>query len=257
MNLKRLINWKLFLTLLLAGIVANIAVLPYAFSLDVVRAQELPVPLPVAVLIQIVQATIFFAVAIFFGLLLGKKVGLGMPFIESWLAGEKATIRFWPIVRIATILGIVIGVAIFVLDRFIFSIFADPITAFQETPPIWTRLLASIYGGIGEEIAMRLFLMTLVVWITYKIKRTNSGMPTHAGVWLAIILVSVIFGLGHLPMTARFTEITTLVVLRAIILNGIAGITFGWLYWKKGLEAAMISHFTTDIVLHVILPSLI
>ena len=257
MNVKRLINWKLFLILLLAGIIANIAVLPYAFSLDIVRAQEFPIPLPVAILIQIVQATIFFTVAIFSGLLLGKKVGLGAPFIESWLSHETPNILFRPIVRIASLLGIVIGVVIFILDRFIFSIFVEPITAFQDNPPIWTRLLASFYGGVGEEIAMRLFLMTLVVWITYKIKRTKNDTPTRAGVWVAILLISVLFGLGHLPMTARFTEITTLVVLRAIILNGIAGITFGWLYWKKGLESAMISHFTTDIVLHVILPSLI
>ena len=139
MNVKRLINWKLFLILLLAGIVANIAVLPYAFSLGVVRVQEIPIPLPVAILIQIVQATIFFAVAIFFGLLLGRKVGLGTPFMESWLTGEKAKIRFARILRISVFLGIIVGAAIFVLDRFIFSIFVEPITAFQETPPIWTR----------------------------------------------------------------------------------------------------------------------
>ena len=257
MNVKRLIHWKLFLILLVASIVANIAVLPYAFSLDVVRLEELPVPLPVAVLIQIGQATVFFAVAVFFGLLLGKKVRLGAPFIESWLTHEQKKVRFGPIVKIAAILGIVIGVVIFALDRFAFSIFVEPITAFQETPPIWTRLLASFYGGIAEEIAMRLFLTTLVVWITFKFKRTNDGLPTSAGVWLAIILINIVFGLSHLPMTARFMEITTIVVLRAIILNSIAGITFGWLYWKKGLEAAMISHFTTDVVLHVILPSLI
>ena len=28
---------------------------------------------------------------------------------------------------------------------------------------------------------------------------------------------------------------------------------FGWLYWKRGLEAAMISHFSADIVTHVLL----
>jgi len=37
-------------------------------------------------------------------------------------------------------------------------------------------------------------------------------------------------------------------------LNGIGGIIFGWLYWKKGLESAMISHFSADIVLQVIFP---
>jgi hypothetical protein len=35
-------------------------------------------------------------------------------------------------------------------------------------------------------------------------------------------------------------------------LNGVLGVAFGRLYWKKGLESAMIAHFSADIVLHVI-----
>ena len=46
----------------------------------------------------------------------------------------------------------------------------------------------------------------------------------------------------------------TVVVLRTLLLNGIAGVVFGWLYWKRGLEMAMLSHFSADIVLHVIAP---
>jgi membrane protease YdiL (CAAX protease family) len=237
--------------------VANATVLPYVFSLGIVRAKELPVPLPVAVLVQMGQAIVLFALAVFFGLLLGRRVGLGAPFLESWLTGKKTRLEFGPVLGIAVLAGIVVGTVVFALDRFAFSFFVEPITAFQAAPPLWTRLLASFYGGIGEETAMRLFLMTLVVWITWKIKKTDDGVPTHTGVWLAIILISVVFGLGHLPMTAHFTEITSIVVLRAVLLNGIAGVTFGWLYWKKGLEAAMISHFTTDIVLHVVPPTLI
>jgi membrane protease YdiL (CAAX protease family) len=82
-------------------------------------------------------------------------------------------------------------------------------------------------------------------------------MPGAFGFWIAIILISVVFGLGHLPMTAKFQQITALVVFRAVVLNGIAGVVFGWLYWKKGLESAMIAHFSTDIILHVILPSVL
>ncbi|PKL71234.1 MAG: CPBP family intramembrane metalloprotease, partial [Methanobacteriales archaeon HGW-Methanobacteriales-2] len=48
--------------------------------------------------------------------------------------------------------------------------------------------------------------------------------------------------------------ITPMVIARAIVLNGIGAIIFGWLYWKKGLESAMISHFSADIVLHVMFP---
>jgi len=29
------------------------------------------------------------------------------------------------------------------------------------------------------------------------------------------------------------------------------GVVFGYLYWKRGLEAAMIAHGTADVVMHV------
>jgi membrane protease YdiL (CAAX protease family) len=67
-------------------------------------------------------------------------------------------------------------------------------------------------------------------------------------------VAAIIFGLGHLPSTARITALTGIVVVRAIALNGVGGIIFGWLYWKKGLESAMIAHFSADIVLHIITP---
>ena len=44
------------------------------------------------------------------------------------------------------------------------------------------------------------------------------------------------------------------VVVRTIALNAIAGIAFGWLFWKHGLEMAMLAHFSADIVLHVVAP---
>ena len=31
-------------------------------------------------------------------------------------------------------------------------------------------------------------------------------------------------------------------------------VVFGWLYWKRGLEMAIVAHFGADIVLHVITP---
>jgi len=60
--------------------------------------------------------------------------------------------------------------------------------------------------------------------------------------------------LGHLPATALITTLTPLVIFRALLLNGIGGVVFGWLYWKKGLESSMIAHFSADITLHVLFP---
>jgi membrane protease YdiL (CAAX protease family) len=42
-------------------------------------------------------------------------------------------------------------------------------------------------------------------------------------------------------------------VVRAVVLNGTAGLVFGALYRRYGLEWAMTSHFGVDIVAHVAL----
>jgi membrane protease YdiL (CAAX protease family) len=96
--------------------------------------------------------------------------------------------------------------------------------------------------------------MSFLVWIFFKIKKTDDGKPTNLGIWAAIILAAILFGVGHLPFTASLTNVTPIIIARAVILNWIGGIIFGWLYWKKGLESAMISHFTADILLYVIFP---
>ena len=52
------VNKRLFFILFLASILANIAVLPYASSLGLVRIEELPIPFPIAILVVIIQASI-------------------------------------------------------------------------------------------------------------------------------------------------------------------------------------------------------
>ncbi|MFZ5435118.1 MAG: type II CAAX prenyl endopeptidase Rce1 family protein [Bacillota bacterium] len=72
-------------------------------------------------------------------------------------------------------------------------------------------------------------------------------------VWISIVATAVAFGLAHLPLTAAIVPLGPLVVARAILLNGVGGLFFGYLYWKHGLEAAIVSRFTADVMLHVIL----
>ena len=71
---------------------------------------------------------------------------------------------------------------------------------------------------------------------------------------MANLGAAILFGLGHLPTTATLVSLTAMVILRATVLNGIGGVVFGYLYWKRGLEAAMLAHFSADIVLHVLTP---
>ena len=45
-------------------------------------------------------------------------------------------------------------------------------------------------------------------------------------------------------------------IARAVPLVGVGGVVFGWLYLKRGLLAAMLAHFSADMVLHVAVPLL-
>jgi membrane protease YdiL (CAAX protease family) len=99
---------------------------------------------------------------------------------------------------------------------------------------------------------MRLFLLSLLAFLGKFVSRTAEGHPTQTVLWVANIIVAIIFGLGHLPITSTVVAITPLVIARAIVLNGLGGLVFGYLYFKRGLESAMLSHFSADIVLHVI-----
>lgn len=244
------INWKIFVILLIASVITSIMVLPYTLALSPALAKVFT---PLVLIAQLIQTLVVFSIAIFTGLLLAKRVGFNLPILEGWLEGKEIGNYLKSILGISIGLGVLAGLIIILLS-FLFTPVSSIFLNAEMSVPIWKGFLASFYGGIGEEILLRLFLMTLIVWIIFKIKKTADGKPTAIGIWLAIIISAIIFGLGHLPITGAITSITPLIVFRAVLLNGIGGIIFGWLYWKKGLESAMIGHFSADIVLHVIYP---
>jgi membrane protease YdiL (CAAX protease family) len=44
------------------------------------------------------------------------------------------------------------------------------------------------------------------------------------------------------------------VIAQVLFENGALGVVFGWLYWRKGLIAAMTAHISQDVVTHVLFP---
>ncbi len=74
---------------------------------------------------------------------------------------------------------------------------------------------------------------------------------------MAIVLAALAFGVGHLPAAiASGVARGPLQSARIVVLNMLAGIVFGALYWKLGLEHAMVAHFCADLLLHAVLPAL-
>ena len=261
--MKTLINWKVFFILWIAVIFGTIAVLPYVLELqgEVLENLNLPMSLPALIALQVTQSAVLFGLLIAAGLFFAGRTSLGTPILDSITRGESASDRLRAILPMSIITGAIASLLIIGLE---FTIFqpalirelgdsANALNMQTAQPAAWKGFLASFYGGIVEEVLLRLFVMSLLAWLGSYISKTVEGKPTSVIFWTANILAAVLFGLGHLPATVMLIPLTPLVILRAIVLNGLGGIAFGYLYWKRGLESAMIAHFSADIVLHVLL----
>jgi hypothetical protein len=239
-------SWSEFFVIFGLGLLGAVAILPYSFALAGDKISQAKLPLPVLALLSFVQTALLIALATGIGLLAAKPVGLGAPYIEAIVTGESTSTSPLKILPPALVLAVLAFALIALLERYVFAKHVpEALSKSDANMPVWKRLLASFYGGIDEEILMRLFLVSGLVWILGRFWQNNNGMPANGAYWTAILLA-----------TRNITPLTPMLIVRAITLNGVAGIGFGWLYWQYGLEAAMLSHFSADILLHGLGPVL-
>ena len=92
--------------------------------------------------------------------------------------------------------------------------------------------------------------MTLIAWAAWRLLQRGRGQPRTLYLASAIVISSVVFGLGHLPIAfALSSEVTSLLVFYVVGANAVFGLIAGHLYWKKGLEAAIIAHMMAHVVI--------
>jgi hypothetical protein len=123
-----------------------------------------------------------------------------------------------------------------------------------QTPPLY-GFLAALSAGINEETLYHLFGLSLLAWLGGLFLHDSDGRPKPIVFWTANVLFALAFGAAHLPaQTAIGLPLNSLVVVATLVLNGIGGLLFGWLFWKFGLESAMLGHILADILRHSLIP---
>jgi hypothetical protein len=247
---REIINWKLYWVLMAMVLFSTILGQPYItkitgkeFTWEYLIMYALPIN---------VISSLF---AVYIGLIASKKIGMGAPIIEAYVNREplpKKNTRF------ALIFAPLIGIAIpflTMLTNLIPGSVEMGTNVLIEMPTLFEGILGAFYGGMFEEITSRLFIMSLYVWLFSVIISKIRGkriMPSTVAIWMGIVLAGIIFGIAHVYTASLIADITSLFALKVILANGIGGVIFGILYWKKGLESAMIAHFTTDIVVRLL-----
>jgi Type II CAAX prenyl endopeptidase Rce1-like len=241
--------WAEFGILYGAALIGGIAIVPYSMRLVAVAGQPARSVAPSKLLL--VQNAVLFAVAVAIGLRASHAVGLRAPFVEAAIDGRVPGDAS-RILQAALGLGLIGGVFLTVVDVMLLPRLPAPFLSLARQATIWENFTACFYGGVNEELLMRLFGMSGVVWLLSRIWHTPSGMPTDGVFWSAILMMAGLFALGHLPATRAVAgSITPLLLARALVLNIPIGVICGWLFWRTGLEAAIIAHFVADLVYHV------
>ena len=198
----------------------------------------------VLVVIGAVQTAGYALFCGFLGYLLADQLGLWRP------------IQFRKKELLITVGLSIIGGLVFSLDHWVFGSVIDGIQEANAASLTVSGVIGTVlYGGIIEEVMLRLFFMSLIALILWKVfykQYDREHIP--GGVFVAAnIIAALAFAAGHLPATVvLFGELTPLILFRCFLLNGGFGLLFGWLYRKYSLAYAMTSHTLFHIVCKLI-----
>ncbi len=188
---------------------------------------------PVLGLVTALQSAGYGLVCGVLGIWLGKKTGL-------WK--DETAIDPKPL-KITNIVAIVGGMALILPDLLYFGRRIQPIMDSYAVKPTFTYIVAAVlYGGVIEEVMLRLFMMSLVAFILHKLFWKKQEQTPTAALVAANVVSALLFAAGHLPATAAMMGLTPMIIFRCMLLNGGFGLVFGWLYRKYGLRYAMIAH---------------
>lgn len=251
---------KTFLALLGIGVPGILSLIPTVISqLEGLPPELLELPKPVVALLALLNPLILMALGVAIGVLLAHRVGLRSLVAEKVRQGTAIWPELRPYLRMAFIAGLIFAVVVLGLDALI-NPFAgtalENVSAAGETPTFGALLaqllLGLLYGGIVEELLLRWGVMALFVWIGWRVAQRGQGLPSPVLVWTANILAALLFGIGHLPALAGMVALTPLIVIRTVLLNALGGVLFGWLFWKRNLETAMVAHAATHVGFFII-----
>jgi hypothetical protein len=244
---------------MLLGIPGIVSLVGYIYLTTPETAVPAGLSLPLLAVVSAINPLLLLGVACLLGAYAAPRVGLQSYVVDRTGSPSKIWQDLRTEVGLAVGIGILGGVLIILLDTLMMSFLAQdlPQSVLGATRPTVLDIFAYVpvrflYGGITEELMLRFGLMSILVFVGWHITGRREGGPRPAIVWTSIVIAAVLFGLGHLLALAQAVSLTPALIARTVLLNAVAGILFGWLYWRRSLEAAMVSHASFHVPLVIL-----
>ena len=253
--------WKTLLFLVSVGTLTGPLVIPYAVGLNMLATGYQPPQSWNSVISTFIRNFSYLMPAAAIGLWISPRIGLGAPYLQHWLDDEPRPRQpFSSVVGPAFFWAVATALIAFAIDgffRYVLRVdFPAPEIHARINVSWWRSVLASFWAPWAEEVFDRLFLLSLLVWLATKLFRiSGNGLGRWLTVWIAILATSLFFSWYHISNEAIFfSPVPTIVAVRTVLIITPAGLAFGWLYVCRGLEAAILSHFIIDIIVHGVRP---
>ena len=188
---------------------------------------------PILGLVSAVQSAGYGIVLGALGIWFGKRIGL-------WK--DEKTLTKKPVI-ITAVVSVIGGMAIILPDLFFFGQYSQAILDSYTVKPTLPYLIAMVtYGGVIEEVMLRLFFMSFLAFLLHKLFGKKNSLPGNAVFYTANVIAALLFSAGHLPITFILLGNSPILLFRCFLLNGGLGFLFGYLYHKYGLRYSMLAH---------------
>ncbi|MDL3984414.1 CPBP family glutamic-type intramembrane protease [Shewanella xiamenensis] len=231
------------------GFLGVISIIPFVSTLLESHSAQLEIPISLLILLMVMQSSFMLVLMIFFGVIFSQKVGLFAPVFEVCAEGGNIYHALKPQFIPALIGGVLGGLFLLCFMAVVVgNLPQDFIQAGESLTPPWYAKV--IYGGITEEILIRWGLMSFITWCCYRLTQAKETEVKPYNYVFAIVLSAFLFGIGHLPVAFTLTsEVNSALIFYIIFGNAGFGIVAGYLYWKRGLECAMLAHIIAHLII--------
>ncbi len=239
------LSWRIFAVLWLIGL-PGVAAMGWLALPALMQERGWPpaaMPTPLA---SIAVMALLLALPVALGVRLGPSVGLSAPLLTTWIAGRspQRALRYLALPGVA---GGVVGAAWLVTLALVWPdnlAQIDPVYAM----PLGAKLL---YAGLTAELVMRLGGMTLVMWLLWRLGGRTDRRPGWRMGWWAVLLSSLLWALLQLVLAwCLWGGLSDALVAQLLLFEVVHGTVAGFLFWRYGLEAAMVAHAITYLLSH-------
>lgn len=183
-----------------------------------------------------------------------RPLGLGPPLNLVTLSREQRAGAGWLALQ-SVALGVAAALLIAAIDHFFFDgATARGTPALHEHPAPAARVLVTFVGGLGEELYFRVFIATAVasvVWLALGWLVGERAGTVTAAQWAGTITAMIYVGLWHTWMVADPSSDA-----RVMAINSVGNLLYGWTYWRRGLEYAVLTHGVLNATLYLGYPLL-